>query len=62
VCDLYERAQRILAEIDAAEAALTSGHPEVRALAFDGPLQGAALREDGLVFRPDWENVTFYLI
>ena len=26
-------------------------------LAFDGPGQGAALREDGLVFRPDWEAV-----
>jgi pimeloyl-ACP methyl ester carboxylesterase len=27
------------------------------AIVFDGPGQGAALIEDGLVFRPDWENV-----
>jgi pimeloyl-ACP methyl ester carboxylesterase len=27
-------------------------------LAFDGPGQGAALREQRLVFRPDWEAVT----
>ena len=26
-------------------------------LVFDGPGQGAALIEDGLVFRPDWESV-----
>jgi dienelactone hydrolase len=26
-------------------------------LTFDGPGQGAALHLDGLVFRPDWENV-----
>ena len=27
------------------------------AIVFDGPGQGAALIEDGLVFRPDWEKV-----
>jgi pimeloyl-ACP methyl ester carboxylesterase len=37
-----------------AAAALRRGY---NVLAFDGPGQGAALREDGLVFRPDWEAV-----
>jgi pimeloyl-ACP methyl ester carboxylesterase len=37
-----------------AAAALRRGH---NVLAFDGPGQGAALREQGLVFRPDWEAV-----
>jgi pimeloyl-ACP methyl ester carboxylesterase len=37
-----------------AAAALTRGY---NVLAFDGPGQGAALREQGLVFRPDWEAV-----
>jgi pimeloyl-ACP methyl ester carboxylesterase len=35
-------------------AALARGY---NVLCFDGPGQGAALIEDGLVFRPDWENV-----
>lgn len=35
-------------------AALRRGY---NVIAFDGPGQGAALREDGLVFRPDWETV-----
>jgi predicted alpha/beta-fold hydrolase len=38
-----------------AAAALRRGY---NILAFDGPGQGAALRDDGLVFRPDWEAVT----
>jgi pimeloyl-ACP methyl ester carboxylesterase len=37
-----------------AAAALARGYD---VLAFDGPGQGAALREQGLVFRPDWEAV-----
>ncbi|MEV6604539.1 alpha/beta hydrolase [Kutzneria sp. NPDC051319] len=37
-----------------AGAALARGH---NVLAFDGPGQGAALRKQGLVFRPDWEAV-----
>jgi pimeloyl-ACP methyl ester carboxylesterase len=36
-------------------AALRRGY---NVLAFDGPGQGAALRRQGLVFRPDWEAVT----
>jgi dienelactone hydrolase len=35
-------------------AALTRGY---NVLCYDGPGQGAALIEDGIVFRPDWENV-----
>jgi len=35
-----------------AAAALARGY---NVLAFDGPGQGAALREQRLVFRPDWE-------
>src|SRR5271167_4792344 len=35
-------------------AALARGY---NALLFDGPGQGAAIFEDGLVFRPDWEKV-----
>ena len=35
-------------------AALSRGY---NVLAFDGPGQGAALRNQGLVFRPDWEKV-----
>ncbi|MFF2073566.1 alpha/beta hydrolase family protein [Kitasatospora sp. NPDC058162] len=35
-------------------AALRRGY---NVLAYDGPGQGAALREQGLVFRPDWEAV-----
>ncbi len=35
-------------------AALERGY---NALVFDGPGQGAAIFEDGLVFRPDWEKV-----
>ncbi len=35
-------------------AALSRGY---NVLAFDGPGQGAALREQSLVFRPDWEKV-----
>jgi pimeloyl-ACP methyl ester carboxylesterase len=35
-------------------AALARGY---NVLTFDGPGQGAALVEDGLVFRPDWEAV-----
>ncbi|OKH65965.1 dipeptidyl aminopeptidase [Mycobacterium sp. SWH-M3] len=37
-----------------AAAALGRGY---NVLAFDGPGQGAALREQGLTFRPDWEAV-----
>ncbi|MEV0673347.1 alpha/beta fold hydrolase [Mycobacterium sp. NPDC050441] len=37
-----------------AAAALARGY---NVLAFDGPGQGAALREQGLTFRPDWEAV-----
>jgi pimeloyl-ACP methyl ester carboxylesterase len=37
-----------------AAAALARGY---NVLAFDGPGQGSALREQGLVFRPDWEAV-----
>ena len=37
-----------------AAAALSRGY---NVLAFDGPGQGAALREQRLVFRPDWEAV-----
>lgn len=37
-----------------AAAALRRGY---HVLAFDGPGQGAALREQGMVFRPDWEAV-----
>ena len=37
-----------------AAAALARGY---NVLAFDGPGQGGALREQGLVFRPDWESV-----
>jgi len=37
-----------------AAAALARGH---NVLAFDGPGQGSALREQRLVFRPDWEAV-----
>jgi len=36
------------------DAALRRGY---NVLAFDGPGQGAALRSQGLVFRPDWETV-----
>jgi Alpha/beta hydrolase family len=35
-------------------AALARGY---NAIVFDGPGQGAAIFEDGLVFRPDWEKV-----
>ncbi len=35
-------------------AALERGY---NALLFDGPGQGAAIFEEGLVFRPDWEKV-----
>lgn len=35
-------------------AALGRGY---NVLTFDGPGQGSALIDDGLVFRPDWENV-----
>jgi alpha-beta hydrolase superfamily lysophospholipase len=35
-------------------AALSRGY---NVLAFDGPGQGATLREQSLVFRPDWEKV-----
>ena len=35
-------------------AALARGY---NVLTFDGPGQGTALIDDGLVFRPDWENV-----
>ena len=35
-------------------AAVARGY---NALSFDGPGQGKALIEDGIVFRPDWENV-----
>jgi pimeloyl-ACP methyl ester carboxylesterase len=35
-------------------AAMARGY---NALVFDGPGQGAALFEDGLMFRPDWEKV-----
>lgn len=37
-----------------AAAALARGY---NVLAFDGPGQGMALRQQGLVFRPDWEAV-----
>lgn len=37
-----------------AAAALSRGY---NVLAFDGPGQGGALRDQGLVFRPDWEAV-----
>lgn len=37
-----------------AAGALARGY---NVLAFDGPGQGAALREQGLTFRPDWEAV-----
>jgi pimeloyl-ACP methyl ester carboxylesterase len=37
-----------------AAAALERGYNVV---AYDGPGQGAVIREDGLVFRPDWEAV-----
>ncbi|GAB0105468.1 alpha/beta fold hydrolase [Nocardia sp. JMUB6875] len=37
-----------------AAAALSRGY---NCLAYDGPGQGAALREQRLFFRPDWENV-----
>jgi pimeloyl-ACP methyl ester carboxylesterase len=37
-----------------AAAALRRGY---NVLAYDGPGQGAALREQGMVFRPDWEAV-----
>ena len=37
-----------------AAAALRRGY---NVLAFDGPGQGAALRDQGLTFRPDWEAV-----
>ncbi len=37
-----------------AAAALARGY---NVLAFDGPGQGAALTQRGLVLRPDWENV-----
>jgi pimeloyl-ACP methyl ester carboxylesterase len=37
-----------------AAAALARGY---NVLAFDGPGQGGALRQQGLVFRPDWEAV-----
>jgi pimeloyl-ACP methyl ester carboxylesterase len=37
-----------------AAAALARGY---NVLAFDGPGQGAALRKQGLTFRPDWEAV-----
>ena len=37
-----------------AAAALRRGY---NVLAYDGPGQGAALREQALVFRPDWEAV-----
>jgi hypothetical protein len=37
-----------------AAAALRRGY---NCLSFDGPGQGAALIKQGLVFRPDWENV-----
>ncbi|MBA8841305.1 alpha/beta fold hydrolase [Ochrobactrum sp. RH2CCR150] len=35
-------------------AAIARGY---NVIAFDGPGQGSALRDDGLVFRPDWETV-----
>ena len=45
----------------AEEAFLFSGAAALargcNALVFDGPGQGAAIFEDGLVFRPDWEQV-----
>ena len=37
-----------------AAAALRRGY---NVLAFDGPGQGAVIREDGVPFRPDWETV-----
>ncbi|MGW4169712.1 alpha/beta hydrolase family protein [Streptomyces chartreusis] len=37
-----------------AAAALARGY---HCLCFEGPGQGSVLREQGLVFRPDWENV-----
>jgi pimeloyl-ACP methyl ester carboxylesterase len=37
-----------------AAAAVERGY---NAIVFDGPGQGAAIFEDGLVFRPDWEKV-----
>ena len=37
-----------------AAAAIARGY---HVLAFDGPGQGSAIREQGLVFRPDWEAV-----
>ncbi len=37
-----------------AQAAIERGY---HALTFDGPGQPAAIHGDGLVFRPDWENV-----
>ncbi len=37
-----------------AAAALRRGY---NVIAFDGPGQGAALREDRMIFRPDWEAV-----
>jgi alpha-beta hydrolase superfamily lysophospholipase len=43
-----------MAQFDFAFAALARG---CNVLAFDGPGQGAALREQHLVFRPDWEAV-----
>jgi alpha-beta hydrolase superfamily lysophospholipase len=40
--------------IQYAEAARSRGY---HCLIFEGPGQGSALKEQGLVFRPDWENV-----
>jgi alpha-beta hydrolase superfamily lysophospholipase len=37
-----------------AAAAIRRGY---NVLAYDGPGQGAVIREHGLTFRPDWENV-----
>ncbi|MEU6591706.1 alpha/beta hydrolase [Streptomyces sp. NPDC046881] len=37
-----------------AAAAIRRGY---NVLAYDGPGQGAVIREQGLAFRPDWENV-----
>ena len=44
----------LLAYFAIAAAALRRGY---NVLAFDGPGQGAALREQKLVMRPDWEAV-----
>jgi len=50
----------------AEEAYLFSGAAAVargyNCVVFDGPGQGTALIEDGLVFRADWENVVRYVV